>query len=239
MALHLPLRRLGLLEVAMKDLRLLLRSFCVLTLALTFASCSNVSTPSQADESKNAEQPGILRSILPAPRPTLLPAGTEIAVVLDQSISSAQARAGEPFDASVAAPVIADGKTVIPKGARVQGVVVDARASGHLEGVPRLRLALHSVEIDGKDYELRTTSITRTGQNHDKRNLTFIGGGAGAGTLIGAIAGGGKGAAIGALVGAGAGTATAAATGKKDIVIPVESVLSFKLSQPASIQVKR
>lgn len=223
----------------MNNMRLFLRSLCVLTLALSVASCSNVSTPSQASDSKKDEQPGILSNLLPAPKPILLPAGTAIAVVLDQSISSAQAHAGDHFDASLAAPVIAEGKTVIPKGARVQGVVVDARASGHLEGVARLRLALHSVEVAGKDYDLSTTSITRTGQNHDKRNWALIGGGTGAGTLIGALAGGGKGAAIGAAVGAGAGTATAAATGKKDIVIPTESQLSFKLSQPVSIQVKR
>ncbi|MBI1749637.1 MAG: hypothetical protein HYR59_03145 [Acidobacteria bacterium] len=127
---------------------------------------------------------------------------------------------------------------MIPKGAHVQGIVVEVRASGRLQGVARLRLALNSVEIAGKSYELRTTSITRSGQNHDKRNWVLIGGGTGVGTAVGAIAGGGKGAAIGAAVGAGAGTATAAATGKKDIVLPAESQLSFRLSQPVSIEVK-
>jgi hypothetical protein len=68
--------------------------------------------------------------------------------------------------------------------------------------------------------------------------LLFIGGGTGAGAAIGAMAGGGKGAAIGALAGAGAGTATAAATGKKDITIPAESHLNFKLSSPVTIQVR-
>ncbi len=223
----------------MRYMRLFVPSFSALVLALNLTSCSSISTPSQADESKKLEQPGILRTILPTERPILLPVGTELEVVLDESLSSAQAHVGDRFDASMAAPVITEGKTVIPKGARVQGVVVDARASGHLEGVPRLRLALRSVEIGGKSYDLRTTSITRSGQNHDKRNWTLIGGGTGLGTLIGAVAGGGKGAAIGAVAGAGAGTAAAAATGKKDIVIPVESQLSFKLSQAVSVQVKR
>jgi hypothetical protein len=223
----------------MKDMRLFLRSLWVVTLAMSLASCSSVSTPSQADESKKVDERGILRTILPAERTILLPAGTEIEVVLDESISSAQAQSGDRFDASLSAPVVAEGKTVFPKGARAEGVVIDARASGHLEGVPRLRLALRSVEIGGRNYDLRTTSITRTGQNHDKRNWTLIGGGTGVGTLVGAIAGGGKGAAIGAAAGAGAGTATAAATGKKDIVIPVESQLSFKLSQAVSVQLKR
>jgi hypothetical protein len=59
-----------------------------------------------------------------------------------------------------------------------------------------------------------------------------VGGGAGLGAIIGGLAGGGKGAAIGVLAGAGAGTAGAAFTGNKDIVLPAESALSFKLLQP-------
>jgi len=59
----------------------------------------------------------------------------------------------------------------------------------------------------------------------------MVGGGAGLGALIGGMAGGGKGAAIGALAGAGAGTAGSAFTGNKDIVLPAESAVSFKLEQ--------
>ncbi len=64
----------------------------------------------------------------------------------------------------------------------------------------------------------------------------MIGGGTGLGAIIGGIAGGGKGAAIGALAGAGAGTAGATMTGKRDISIPAETVLSFKLSQPLQLR---
>jgi hypothetical protein len=56
------------------------------------------------------------------------------------------------------------------------------------------------------------------------------------GALIGGLAGGGKGAAIGALAGAGAGTAGTAYTGNKDIVLPAESAVSFKLEQPLEIK---
>ncbi|HTR64362.1 MAG TPA: hypothetical protein VMH85_01225, partial [Terriglobales bacterium] len=65
------------------------------------------------------------------------------------------------------------------------------------------------------------------GKSHKKGNLEKIGGGAAAGTLIGALAGGGKGAAIGGLAGAGAGTGVAAATGKEEAVIPAETALTF------------
>jgi hypothetical protein len=69
-----------------------------------------------------------------------------------------------------------------------------------------------------------------------KRSTGFIGGGAAAGALIGALAGGGKGAAIGAAAGAGAGTAGAAFTGNKDIVLPAESALSFRLKEPVTVR---
>ncbi|HYX69800.1 MAG TPA: hypothetical protein VE825_11750, partial [Terriglobales bacterium] len=69
-----------------------------------------------------------------------------------------------------------------------------------------------------------------------KRTAGVIGGGAAGGAIIGAIAGGGKGAAIGAGAGAAAGTAVAGGTGGKNINLSSESVLSFKLNQPVSVQ---
>ena len=54
--------------------------------------------------------------------------------------------------------------------------------------------------------------------------------------MIGGIAGGGKAAAIGALVGAGAGTVGAATTGNREIELPAESALSFKLAQPLTLK---
>jgi len=167
-----------------------------------------------------------------------LPAGTTIQVSLAHAISSDQAKSGDDFEATVASPVIVDGKTAIPQGSEVQGRLVDARESGRLKGVARLRLALDEVEVNGDWYEVETTSVTRSGQNHNKRNWLMIGGGTAGGALIGGLAGGGKGAAIGAGVGAGAGTATAAYTGKKDIRLPAETVLSFRLTQPVSVKVK-
>ena len=62
-------------------------------------------------------------------------------------------------------------------------------------------------------------------------------GGAGLGALIGGIAGGGKGAAIGAGAGAAAGTTVSAATKGKQVSVPSESLLEFRLQQPASLPV--
>lgn len=166
-----------------------------------------------------------------------VPAGTPIEVRMEQTLASNQSNSGDRFEATVVHPITVDGKPVIPPGARVEGVVVDARESGNLKGVARLRLALDSVEVSGASYELHTGDVARYGPNHKKRNWEYIGGGGGGGALIGALAGGGKGALIGGPVGAGAGLAVAALTGRRDIRIPAETILVFELSQPVSIKV--
>src|SRR5437016_3280642 len=87
-----------------------------------------------------------------------------------------------------------------------------------------------------KPEPVETSSLVRTEKGKGKRTAVITGGGAGVGALIGGLAGGGKGAAIGAIAGAGAGGAGSAFTGNKNIVLPAESALSFKLEQPLEIK---
>jgi hypothetical protein len=170
--------------------------------------------------------------------PITVPENTSLRVTLDQSISSDQNRSGDRFEATVSEPVVIDGKTVIPEGARATGLVVDVKHSGRLMGRARLHLSLESIQVDGKSYDVRTTSPARVGKDHKKRNWALIGGGAGGGALIGAAAGGGEGALIGAPIGAGAGVATAFFTGKRDIRLPAETHLRFTLAEPVTIDSK-
>lgn len=167
-----------------------------------------------------------------------LPAGTMMQVRLDHALASDQNRAGDAFTATLTEPLTVDGKTVVPTGAQVQGQVVDARQGGRLRGVSHLQLRLTSVDVEGQPYSIETGSFARVGENHKKRNWSWIGGGGGAGMLIGALAGGGKGALIGGPVGAGAGLAVAAYTGKKDIRLPAESRLNFRLTEPLTVERK-
>jgi len=167
-----------------------------------------------------------------------VPEGTPIHVTLDQAIASDQSRPGDHFEVTVSEPVIIDGKTVIPQGTYAEGIVVDAHQSGRLKGRARLQLALESVSMNGQNYGMRTSSSWRSGRDHKKRNWAWIGGGAGGGALIGALAGGGKGALIGGPVGAGAGVMAAYFTGKKDIHLRPETPLTFKLADPVTIPVK-
>jgi hypothetical protein len=215
------------------------RFLCVasaLAIAATLAGCS--SSPDSAATSAQPKSGGLLSRITESTKPVTIPEGTSLRVVLDQSISSKDARSGDSFNATVVEPVVIQGKTVVPRDAHVKGHVVDAQASGRLQTPARLALALDSVEVNGKSYDLQSSTVSRAGSSHKTRDIEFIGGGAGLGALIGGLAGHGKGAAIGAAAGAGAGTAAAAATGKKDITLPAESTLSFRLTQPLTIEVK-
>jgi hypothetical protein len=133
-------------------------------------------------------------------------------------------------------PIRIGGEVVIPAGSEVVGIVKQAKKAGKIKGAAVLSLTLESVTIDGHTYNVATNAISQTSTGKGKRSAVAIGGGTGLGAAIGGIAGGGKGAGIGALVGAAAGTVGAATTGNRDIELPAESALSFKLAQPLTLK---
>ena len=169
-------------------------------------------------------------------KPVVIPAGTMITVRLGESVGSKISQPGQSFSATVASPVEVEGKTAIPPGASASGTVVDAKPLGRFKGGAVLQLKLISINVNGSDRPVETSSLVRSAKGKGKRTAVMAGGGAGVGALIGGLAGGGKGAAIGALAGGGAGTAGAAFSGNKDIVLPAESALTFKLEQPLEVR---
>ena len=189
-------------------------------------------------DTTNGSKKGVLSGLFESKKEITIPEGAQFEVTVDETLASNRNHAGDSFAASLSQPVVEDGKTIIPAGAQVTGRVVDAKDSGRLHVPARLSVALSSVEVDGKSYDIETNTIAETGKNHNKRNIGFIGGGAAGGALIGGLAGGGKGALIGSLVGAGAGTAGAAATGKKDISLAAETRLKFHLVRSVTVSVK-
>jgi len=174
----------------------------------------------------------------PQPTTVELPTGTELRVRLDSDLGSKISNSGDTFSATVADDVQVNGQTIIAKGARADGQVVDAKPLGRFKGGASLAIKLNRVTTNWGSYAVDTANISRAEQGKGKRTGVMVGGGAGLGALIGGLAGGGKGAAIGALAGAGAGTAGSAFTGNKEIVLPAETLLTFKLDHPVEVTEK-
>ena len=185
------------------------------------------------------------------PRPTtddittethVVPAGTEVSVQTDETIDGSTAADNQLFAADVTENVRdADGKVVIPAGAKAQVIIKSLTQGGKIRGRDDLVLDLASVSIDGRQYALSTVDLEekgRQGLGTNKRTAEFVGGGAAIGSIVGALLGGGKGAAIGAGAGAGGGTLAQAVT-KGNIRVEAETILTFKLDMPLRVVERR
>ena len=170
--------------------------------------------------------------------PIVIPAGTTFSVTIDQSVSSKDSQPDLRVAASLADPIIVDGRGVIRRGAKVTAKVIDAKSAGRFKGSAELGITLISVDVDGHSYPIHTTNFSETSKGRGTRTAEGAAIGAGAGALIGALAGHGKGAAIGAGAGGGAGVAGAAMTGNRDITIAAETKLNFKLTRALDVQQK-
>ncbi len=165
-----------------------------------------------------------------------IPAGTQLSIRVNQRISVKQAHAGDRFTGEVVRPIMAGNSVAIPAGTPVDGVIDASHKRGHFKGSSILELRLVSMSLNGQRYALDTSDNIQTKKGKGKRSAAMIGGGAGAGMLIGGLASGGVGLLVGGLVGGGAGTAVGGLTGNKDIVIPAESVVNFKLADDLVVQ---
>ena len=185
-------------------------------------------TPAPAQEMAQAPEPE-------PPPPLVVPAGTSIVVRMRNSITSKTANPGDTFTGSLAHAVVVGGVVAIPARAGVSGTVIDAKSPGRFKGEGVLSIALTAVNVGGASVAIQTSTYTKIVKGKGKRTAVAVGGGTGAGALIGGIAGGGKGALIGGLVGAGAGTAGAAFTGNKELEIPAESAVTFRLGHSITV----
>lgn len=168
--------------------------------------------------------------------PVTIPGGALLRVRINRGLDSNHLQIGTPFDGTVLSDVAAGGAVAIPRGASVQGVVVDARKAGALKGQGELSLQISAVTLGGVTYPVVSDIWQREGRDKTVGTVNSALGLGALGAIIGGVAGGGAGAAIGAGVGAGAGVAGSASSPGGRVVIPPEAVLTFHLAQPVEVR---
>lgn len=179
------------------------------------------------------------------PNPTgsfIVPSGTSIVAVLNNDLSTQNAREGERFTMTVRSPGQYDGATL-------EGVVSSINRSGRITGRSEMVLDFDTIRLrDGRSYRfagiletVRTPSgdvvqvdnegaVRESDQTNKTVTRTAIGTAVGA--IIGAIAGGGKGAAIGAVIGAGAGAGSVYVQGRNDVDLTAGTELTVRATGP-------
>ena len=165
----------------------------------------------------------------------VLPVGTEIALRTNQRIDSRDVVEGQTFSAQIAEDVRdTDGSIAIPRGSDASLITRRLDSDGDII------LDVESIAVGGRRYRVSTQdqeleNRRRDGLGANQRTGEYVGGGAVLGAIIGAIAGGGKGAAIGAAAGAGAGAGTQIITRGKEVHVPAETVIRFRLDSPLKL----
>ena len=158
----------------------------------------------------------------------VLPVGTEVAVRTNERIDSRDVVEGETFSAQIEEDILdTDGSVAIPRGSDARLVTRRVESNGDIT------LDVESITVSGRRYRVSTANEElqnrREGVGGNERTGRFVGGGAVLGAIVGAIAGGGRGAAIGAASGAGAGAAAQIVTRGREVHVPAESVIRFRL----------
>ena len=205
--------------------------------ALTFTHGGGSAAAAPAPTYAPSPAPVAQAQAIPAGSSMTIPAGQPILVRMIDSVDSSKNHVGDIFHASLETDLTVNGALVARKGTDVYGRLAEAKEAGHISGSSELQLELTRMVIDGRDYPVVSSDYTLQGKGRGKNTAEKVGGGAALGAIIGAIAGGGKGAAIGAGVGAGAGGAVQVLTRGQQVKVPSETLLEFRLQQPATVTV--
>lgn len=166
----------------------------------------------------------------------VIPAGTSVIASLDTALSTDTNQSGDTFRATTQGPIVVDGRTLVPAGAQVHGVLRDVQASGRIKGRAAMTLAFERIEdAKGTSHAISTQPLTVQADSGTKGDVEKIAIGGALGALVGGITGGGKGAAIGAGAGAGAGTIVMLATKGDDVELPAGQQVNVYTTSPTSI----
>ena len=179
-----------------------------------------------------------------------VPAGTRVAVVLENGISTRNAKAGDSVYLRTSFPITQNNRVVIPIGSYVRGELLDSKRPGRIKGRGEFRMRLNTL-IFPNGYTVDLIGAPRTADSGGNETTDSEGkvtgpGGKGkdagtvatttvTGTGIGAIAGGAKGAGIGAGAGGLAGLAAILLTRGPEAQLPRGSTLDIVLERDLTL----
>jgi hypothetical protein len=178
-----------------------------------------------------------------------VPAGTALMVKLETTLATFSNKAGDPFQRSLTQPVVLNGQTVIPAGARVEGRVTKVAEPRRISGKPTIgilrealflrwgeRFFLDATLVD--TYAGRDTDVNNEGEfkgsGHDRRDELETGGGTAGGMLIGGLVGGPVGIVIGGVIGAGS-TGAHYLSKHRSATLPAGTTLTIELNRPLAM----
>jgi hypothetical protein len=226
-------------------LRDLHKWLAVIALAAACGACSGTENASSTAESANSPEASkdsaltkAVAKVIPVYRDVTIPAGTMLRLDLASSIASDTSKVEDAVSAKVREAVVIDGKTVVPAGASLAGVVTDVADSGRVKGRARIVYRFNSLTVDDEQYDIATSPTSHVAAATKGEDAKKIGIGAGAGAVVGAILGGGDGAAKGAAIGGGAGTGVVLATKGKEVRLGPGANVTTKLTAPLTVRVK-
>lgn len=207
--------------------------------ALTFTGRGSAApmaapAPAPAPPAAAPEQAPAPAAVAPGGEVTI-PAGQSILIRMIDGVDSSKNHVGDIFHANLETDLNVNGTQVAHKGTDVYGRLAESKKSGNFSGKSELQLELTRLVIDGHDYPVVSSDYTLQGKGQGSQTAKKVGVGAVAGTIIGAIAGGGKGAAIGAAAGGATGAGVQVLTKGAQVKVPSETVLEFRLEQPATV----
>lgn len=159
----------------------------------------------------------------------VLPAGTELRLVLEETLSSETSHEGDRVTARVERALTPDGRVALPGGTVLRGTVYRADSAGRVKGRSRLGVDFNRIVVRGVEHAIDTTAIDVQGPDNKGRDAAIVGGGTAGGAILGGILGGGKGARKGAVIGAVGGAGAVLATRGKEVELPSGSRWSVRV----------
>jgi hypothetical protein len=174
----------------------------------------------------------------------VVPNGTQFVAVLNDDLSTAQSRVGDPFTMTVSAPAEYEGATI-------EGSISSINRGGRISGRPEMTFEFRQIRLrDGRTagFDAYVESVRAAGgedvraggenasvqesDDQTRRTAERAAIGAAIGAIIGAIADQGRGAAIGAAIGAGVGAGSVYAQGRDDLELRRGTELIIRARQP-------